>query len=335
VITFSTNTNPGGLEFIGQDGRLSTTAAGAGPVGQAIVGTVNGVPNSYNLLLGIDPGNPTDIGGTNTIGGPGGGFPDTNLTPGTNFGAITSANAFVLLVHEQPGTTGSTFTMLSSADPSAANFVPFKPNLLTGLGVRTTLASVLANIKHLTVVPSTNWALYGVGFPARQTVPAGQTWSFPRGFVGIDINGIPKSFWSNDGQQGDMAMTMGNNKILVATEIQPQGTTLSTINSAFGINGSVAFGWSNDAPGIAGDEIDVLQSTAAVTPKVLPGWTLVTVPAGGTFNTTTVNAIIRVGAQLDAAGTPQQTWIQATDGTPPTLTAGEAVFVFSKAGGNL
>ena len=318
-----------GLFFVGPDGTVGPPT----PVGQAIVGA-----NGYNLVLGIDPHDasvPAPCFGTTS---------GTNSTPcptprfdffGTNFNAIKSAGVFVLLVHEQPG-AANPFTMLTSADPSAANFLPFTPNLLTGSGTRTTLASDLTKIVKMSVVPSMSWALYGEGNPARQTPPAGNAWSFPRGLVGLTPGGpagaTPKSFWAGDGNFTDLAMTITNNSITVATEQSQTGGTLSTINANFGVAGAVAFAWANDSAGLAGEHIDVLQSSTAVSSKVGSGWSLVTVPAAG-LNTANIDAIILVGAQLDASGRPQVTWIKATDGAAPTLVPGEAVFVFSKSGG--
>jgi hypothetical protein len=298
VIESRTENEPYGLRFFDRFGEEHETAIAAGSVGETIVGTVNGVANSFNLLLGIDPQT-------------------------TDFAQITSANAFVLLVHEQPG-AASPFTMLTSGDPGATNFLKFTPNILNPFpATRTTLASInLANIRKLDVVPSNSWALYGVGSPSRGAVPAGQTWSFPRALIGVDALGNPKSFWSNDGDVADLGMTMAANSIKVATELDPTGQTLSTIVNPFGVNGAVAFGWANDIAGGLGEHIDVLQSATPPTPTFGTGWSLVAVPAGG-LNTASLKAIIRVGAQA----TNQFTWISATDGAAPTLAPGEAVFI--------
>lgn len=302
----ATSTAARGIVFIDAAGADSTVAV---PLGAAIVGT----GNSYNLLLGVDP-------------------------LSADLSAIKSGGAFVLLVHEQPGAT-SPFTMLTSADPTAANFMPFAPSLVTGLGTRTTLATDMAKITKLPLAASTAWALYGLGNPATAAAPAGHVASFPRRFIGIDgsaaapgtVVGQPVSFWTNDTAVKDLALTMVANKPYVATELA-NGNTLSTITSASFVSGANALAWSNDIAGVAGDHLDVLQSATAVTPKVGAGWSLVTVPASGTLNATTVDAVIGVGAQASS----QFTWV-TTDGASalPTLTAGEAVFVHSKAGGNL
>jgi len=80
-----------------------------------------------------------------------------------------------------------------------------------------------------------------------------------------------------------------------------------------------------------------------------PGWSLVTVPGtvGATVTSlgSSVDAVIKVGAQVGLTGTTlaaagtgagfgkgQFSWF-AVDGTMPSLTAGEAVFVHAKGTG--
>jgi hypothetical protein len=329
-----------GLTFIGSSGASAVSAAAAGTVAEGTVGSaIPSLPTAtvgYNLLLGID-------------------------TKTTDLAAVKDSGAFVLLVHEQPGAAvGSVYTMLTSADPSAANFLPFNPdlfNLTNKRAVNTAITNIgSTGVKKLVLPASTNWALFGLGSPARSAVPVTDK-TFPRGFVGLAqathgaavTAGVPYSFWTKDGLTDsaatDMALQLNGNVPAVATELS-SGTTLSTVSTTSSVTGAEALAWANDTAGGATattpDNIFIAQkaaATPALVPKLKPGWSLVTVPTAG-LTLATTDAVIKVGSQL-ATGN-QYTWFKATDGTNgaaaaslPSLTAGEAVFVYSKLGGNL
>jgi hypothetical protein len=126
-----------------------------------------------------------------------------------------------------------------------------------------------------------------------------------------------------------MAMTMTNSKVSVATELGVNKGSLSTISSTSFTPGAVAYAFKSDAAPNA-DVVFSNAQGAAVTSKVGPGWSLVAAPSIN-LNSTTVEAIIRVGAQAAS----QFTFIKGDTGGQPPLTVGEGVFVFSKAGGAL
>lgn len=308
-MTKATTAGTHGLVFINAAGADQTDAHTAGTVAQGVVDATG----AFNLLVGVDPQN-------------------------ANLAKIKNGGGFVLLVHEQPGASAATmFTLLTSADSGAANYLPFTPNLVTGLGVRTTVAYDLSKYVKNTVPLENIWAVGGPINPARAAGAAGSITpiTFPRMFVGVADNlgnlggfGEPQNNWNNDGNTGDMALAMVSNKPSVATQLSDD-TTLSTFSSASFVNGAVAMAWynDNDVASAANEHIDVQQSATAVVPKqVALGWSLVTVPTAG-LNAATADAVIRVGK-----GKSQFTWIKATDGAMPALTPGEAVFVFAKPG---
>ncbi len=284
--------------------NATTTTAARGLVidsfynADGIVGTVNGVANSFNLLVGIDPAN-------------------------ANLNALKSPAKFVILVHESAAT--GEFTMLTSADAAAANFVPFSANLLTGSGARTTLAPiVLANLKAIDEAPNA-WTLVPLGNPAKKAAPSGYTASFDQMFVGLS-GGAPQSTWTNDGCGTDMALAMVGNKATAASEQGVNKSTLSTITSSSYIAGASALAWKNDCN--LGTTMFVMQGTP-VAAKLPAGWSLVTTPSSGTFGAA-VTGVINVGSQTTAPFT----WITGDTGAPP-VAGGDPVFVYSKAGGAL
>jgi len=278
--------------------------AGGTVNGAAVVGTVNGVSNRFSLLLGTDPKT-------------------------TDFNSLKKPT-FVLLVHTSA--VDNSQRLLTSANPRAANFLPYEPNLQSLSGTRTEIALDLSKIRKVSPAGSTNWALYGMGTPAYAAKPpADHKVLFERDFVGLDA-GKPVSLWTNDGFGADMAMAMVGNKTFVSTELKANGETLTTITPTSYVAGAEALAWANDKNS-DGSKPMFVQQAAAVTSKVPVGWSLVTVPSTGLLPTATVvNAVIKVGSQL--ASGKQYTWITG-DTTPPALTAGEAVFVYSKLGGAL
>lgn len=349
-----------GLKFVDSYGNLYDSASSAGPVANGQVttsankagGVATGTPSSFNLLLGVD-------------------------SKGTN--NLNLADTFVLAVLSENPTDATAYkqTLLTSANPAAANYVPFDANLITMKGTRTTLSNSatgfdLSKLKALPLANSTSWALYGIGAP---DVKAGKDLmkAFDRNFVGLDItSGQPRSYWTNDGSSGDAAIALLGSKASVAVETGNQGGTTSTIVDASMKKGAAALAWSNDIQGnwsgpssyavpTLTDVLFVQQqqptTTAAVAGAVkLPvGWSLVNIPGPVGSAVTAlgagVDAVIKVGAQANstdqndncwnqaqtsATCTQNQfTWIKSTDGTMPALTAGEAVFVYSKLGGAL
>jgi hypothetical protein len=333
-----------GLWFVDSNGNMSDTSWGAGPVATGVVatsankagGVATGTPSSFNLLLGVD-------------------------SKGVN--NLNLADTFVLAVLSENPTDATAYkeTLLTSANPAAANYVPFSANLISMSGSRTTLSNTaagfdLSKLKQLPLAWSGNWALQGLGSP---DVAKGKDLmkAFDRNFVGIDItSGYPQSFWTSDGSSGDAAIALLGSKAAVAVETGWQGATSSTIVDASMLKGAAAFAWANDNSGnwqgpnnqyAVPTLTDVLfvQQVAAGAVKVPAGWSLVTVPgAVGSAVAALgagVDAVIKVGAQADfvnANGPTTQnqfTWIKSTDGTMPALTGGEAVFVYSKAGGAL
>ena len=319
------------------------------PMATGAVAAVDGV-GSYNLLLGIDPAI-EQLAASQPM----------------------PVNPFVLLVHEQPVAPGICdadnisntppacrygikYTLLTSSDPKAANYLPFTPDVFNKSATITrpsNMATDLDAIKRVAPVPSNSWALYGLGNPAlatTQPTAAVAAAQWPRQFVGlghVDSNHIaPVSFWVGDGVGRDMAMTMVGGVPNIAAELgytnlpaggAPQylGTTTSlTMNNVIG---AAAMAWLNDsnngnnANGDGNDELDVLQA-GKVGATLTAGWSLVTIPASGTINTNTIDAIIKVGAQTASS----YTWVKAADSasTPnPLLTPGEAVFVHAAGTG--
>ena len=146
----------------------STTAARGLVIDSAynadgIVGTVNGQPNSFNLLVGVDPAT-------------------------ADLKAAVKPGAFVILVHESA--VSGAYTMITSADPTDKNYLPFSANLITFSGARTTLAPT-----DLTKIGSgyeayQSWTLMPLGNMAKQAAPAGHVASFDRSFVGLS-GGLP------------------------------------------------------------------------------------------------------------------------------------------------
>ncbi len=263
------------------------------------------------------------------------------------------------------------YTLLTSADPAAANYVPFSPdifNKVTGTGgvaMRAETKLSVTDVKALAIPASANWALYGLGKPAMATKPAVTVTAdkaFPRKFVGLNTSsGLPVSFWTNDGagaSSDDIALALAGNKVGLATELMTDtgattGPTLSNITDTSYVKNAVALGWMDEngatdgGAGVVG-KLYVAQATgvfapatALTAPKLDTGWSLVTVPgtvgAAVTSLGTVVDAVIKVGAQVGAtagAGTGQFTWL-LSDGAMPSLTAGEAVIVHAKAAGSL
>lgn len=290
---------------------MATSARGYAsiPVAQGLV-DANG---KFNLLAGYDPD-----------------------TAGLAMGAKGLTDVFLILVHEDQN-NARRYTQLTSAHPGAANYLPVMPDLYsagkrTMLGVAPGVAAPttgtpvninLANYKVNTLVNSTAWALMPVGNVNVKTV------DIPRSFVGVNKStGAPTSYWTNDGEGADMAAAMAGNKVGLATELGDNGDTLSTIGLVNFVPGAAALAFANDATSTS--QTLTFAQAAAFAAKVPAGWSLVTVPAAG-LNTTTVGAVLRVGAQVSS----QLTWFSATDGAMPAFAAGEAVFVYSAKGGAL
>lgn len=382
VIKPSSSTGNRGLRFLDMNGKDTATATVHGSsivaqksaTGLALPTPPVTTPASFglNLLMGIDP-----------------------LT--TDFGAITALNPFVLLTHQD--STGK-YTLLTSADPTASNYLPFAPDVMNratgtgGIAVRATAPLSVTDVWAFDIPVSANWALYGFGNPATKAVATGPASAasasaasasgpavspdkaFPRMFVGLNtVTGAPESFWTADGvgalpiaKQGDIALSIAGNNVGVATELTSDtgnltGPTLSNIGGVNQVKGAVAVGWSDERGATDGataklGKIYVAQASgpfapavAAPAPKVKKGWSLVTVPgtrgSTGTLSSATIDAVIKVGAQVGLTGTTltaqgtgsgagvgQFSWF-AVDGAMPTMTAGDAVFVHAKIDGSL
>lgn len=298
-------------------------AAGIQPVAEGLVDAAG----KFNLLAGVDNVTTEDLN--------------------KGLGAFT--DQFLILVHEDQTNTRK-FTQLTSANPADVTHLPFAPNLASKLGTRTVLGVApgiagtaaaagpvnidLAKYKVIDVdLNVKNWSIRTPTSPAFVAVPPPSA-SFARGQVGIDpANGRPISSWTADGvvdpdAGADMAMTMKNSAVFLATELGFKKGTLSTITSASFTPGAAAIAFKSDGFPAQSVTFSAAQG-ATVSPAVGIGWSLVTVPTGGTF-AAAVDAIIRVGAQAAT----QFTWLKA-DGAQPAMTSGEGVFVFSKAGGKL
>jgi len=297
-----------GLRFL--DGKAVVTAtptvigssvvAQKSATGLALPGTAN-----INLLMGIDPAS-------------------------NDLSALTSKNPFVLLVLQD--STGK-YTQLTSANPLAANYMPFAPDVLNkatgtgGIAKRAPMLLSVTDVKALYLPAAANWALYGFGNRAMAAKPAVSVTpvnAFPRDFVGLNtITGVPVSFWTNDGATfGDMALSMAGNQVGVATDLTTTpaaaGSTLSTIGTANMVKGAEGLAWAN-ADGVANGgnaqlgNLYVAQATgvfapatAAPAPTVAAGWSLVNVPGvvGAPVASlgTVVDAVIKVGAQVGVTG---------------------------------
>ena len=295
-----------GLRFL--DGKAVVTAtptvigssvvAQKSATGLALPGTAN-----INLLMGIDPAS-------------------------NDLSALTSKNPFVLLVLKDK--TGK-YTQLTSANPLAANYMPFAPDVLnkptTGVAKRAPVLLSVTDVKALPLPASSNWALYGFGnraLAAKPAVSVSAVNAFPRDFVGLEtVDGKPMSFWTNDGATfADMALSMAGSQVGVATDLTTTaataGSTLSTIGTANMVKGAQGLAWSNQdgaANGATGTlgHLYVAQATgvfapatAAPAPALAAGWSLVNVP--GVVGTpvaalgTVVDAVIKVGAQVGVTG---------------------------------
>lgn len=257
-----TATLPDSTSSTDSAGVLASGMVGSGAPGitTALVGAT-GAANGFNLLVGVDPK--------------------------TNTQRNNLQNTFLLVeLEENPPASAAqqvvTRTLLTSAEPGAANFLPFVPDVFgtsypTGTGNGSGKATVLSNTLSPPVAPalvglpggafdtsritkvglqdSTGWALYGMGSPDRSATPAGSLLSIPRAFVGLDLKtGNPTSYWTNDTGTSDMALAMAGNKVSVATEgaAPPAGTywnvpdTLSNIAPSSFVAKAVALAQAND-----------------------------------------------------------------------------------------
>ena len=255
--------------------------------------------------------------------------------PNTNIDAAKAEKAFLLLVHHDANT--GKYSLITSANPLAKNFVPFVPDWFNTTGKATqvgTISLAATDMKQITPnSSSTNWQLIGLGSPNENTTaPAGHVPSLPRSFVGLDTaTGDIFDMWSldRDTEDHDMALALAGNKTAVATELA-DGSTLSTIVAASYVKSGNALAWHND-DNDSDKTLFVMQAAIPTSGVVLPvGWSLVNMPSG-TISATSVQAVLNIGAQ---AGTGQTTWF-ADDGGTPSVTAGKAYFVFSKSGGKI
>ena len=326
-ISFTADVNNPGLTVF--DGTTFAAPPVAFAVGEGLVDATG----KFNLLVGTDAVKTEDLAG--------------------GLGAF--ANQFLILVHEDQSNSRR-YTQLTSANPGRLNYVPFEPNLASLKGNRTVLGAPtksstsgiaapflaltgtpanidLANYKVGTAVNeavTTAWRIGSSVNPAVALVPPPSA-SFVRNRVGLKGDGLAVSTWTGDGAGADMAMTMTNSKVFLATELGNNKGTLNTITNASYTPGARATAFKGDAfPATSVSFANAQGAPITGGVKVGVGWSLVSAPSA-TLNSSTVDAIIRVGAQASS----QFTWIKATDGTQPTLTVDEGVFVFSSKGGTL
>lgn len=104
--------------------------------------------------------------------------------------------------------------------------------------------------------------------------------------------GAVTSYWSGDGSATDMALTMAGNKAGVATELA-NGGMLTTMSAANFVVGVATLAFKDGDAASANKTLTFAQGLAVTAPKVLPGWSLVSVPASGTLTAATVEAVVR------------------------------------------
>jgi len=354
-----------GLQFLDADGNLTSANSPAMVAEFGCTGTFNcasttpatqpitltppvvaegqvGANGAFNMIVGTDAKTPEQI--------------------------ANMKDTFLLLVNYDPTTTNllpglniqDQFTLVTSADKDASNFVPFEPNLITLKGVRTDLSTIvapattapvqtLAQIHRTALTAGSNhWELIGMGNLDRKA-PLSNV-NLPRFMVGLDpVSGYPISIWTGDvadygivqlgwplnpttsaptpAAPADMAFSMLGNKSAVVS----QGTNGDTVGAVGVKPNAVAFAFSDD-DSTFGPVHKVVFGKAKLAGDDVPtgvpaNWSLVSVPTAWTTTLPPeIGMIINVGAQADA----QYTWVLG-DATTPTLEAGQPVFVYTTA----
>ncbi|GBG02279.1 hypothetical protein AZSI13_16060 [Azospira sp. I13] len=288
----ASNVNERGLVFIKSDGTLTNSAATAAQ-SQALVDAAG----KARFLIGAGP--------------------EKDLK---DAGAVFK-DAFVLLVSESQDAAGaSQYKLLTSAEPSMSNFLPFNANLVAGNDALGTVTLDVANIKTASLANDTAWQLVGAGNLDRSAKAAAAI-SLPRLLVGLN-GSTPKSFWTNDGTGNvtDIALTLLGNKSGVAVEAADKDVNTVASGSNTKAN-AFAFAFANDVAA-ANNKLFFLTKTAEA-PALPVGWALVA--ANATSLPSDVSMALFAGSNHVGIGS---SW--ATGDTAATLTVGQPLFVYAK-----
>lgn len=288
--TTTTNANNRGLVFIKPDGSLTDVATSAA-TNQALVGA----DGKARFLIGAGP--KKDL---------------------KDAGAVFK-DAFVLLVGVTQDASGNeSFKLLTSAEPSMSNFLPFSSNLIAGNDALGTVTLDVANIKTSSLATTGSWQLVSGGNLDRSAKAAAAI-NLPRLLVGLNASNVPTSFWTNDSGATDMALTLLGNKSGVAVEAADKDVNTVADKANTKAN-AFAFAFANDA--VTGGNLFFLTKTAQA-PALPVGWALVA--ANAATLPSDVSMVLRAGSSNVGIGS---SWATG-DGTL-SLTAGEPVFVYAK-----
>jgi len=283
------NANERGLVFIDADGALTNSAAGAAQSQALVDGS-----GKARFLIGAGP--KKDL---------------------KDAGAVFK-DAFVLLVGETQDDAGNvTRQLLTSAEPSMSNFLPFNANLVAGNDAVATLTLDVANIKTKTLAANAAWQLVGAGNLDRSAKAAAAI-NLPRLLVGLD-GSTPTSFWTNDGDVTDMALTLLGNKSGVAVEAADKDVNTVADKANTKAN-AFAFAFADDTAN--GGKLFFLTKTAEA-PALPVGWALVA--ANATSLPSDVSMALFAGSNHVGIGS---SW--ATGDAAASLTVGQPVFVYAK-----
>lgn len=289
----NTNANERGLVFIKPDGKLSNYAGDAAQSQALVDGT-----GKARFLIGADP--KADLKGAGDI------FKD----------------AFVLVVHESQDADGnSTYALVTSAEPSMSNFLPFSANIVAGNDAVGSLNLTLANNVKRRLPGTSSWQLIGAGNLDRKAGAAAAI-NMPRLLVGLSGN-QPYSFWTNDGEVKDMALTMLGNKAGVAVEAKDKDT-VTVADKANTKANAFAFAVADDQ----GDSGHLFFATKAAEAPALPvGWSLIAQPAAAATSSLTDATMVLTGNADFNVGIGGS-WV--TGDAAKDLSAGQPIFIYQK-----
>ena len=354
VTSTAAATTNAGFSFIDPASGKKTTGAG-GPV------AVGNTANAY--IAGSNPA--MLVAGETTVSANGTYKIDLGLDANNNVNTDW-ANSYVLLVLEQPGAAaGQQYTLLTSADSGAANYLPFTPQIVNAGTARTAAPVVdVNNIQRATLPGNAYWSLLPLGDMSRNAAGAVPVTAatVPGLMVGLDTaTGVPTATWTDvtaatdrnattAAARGPMALTLAYGVTNVITKPVNGDTIATPVPTALStVGGSAAIAVST---GGTAAQLNVLDRTAVSLPLVAtanaatgaavgvaqlpvflnPGWSLVRVPASGVINTTAtgVTAVIKVGAGVNSTS-----WFAADLPALPAVNAGDAVFVYAPVAGTL
>ncbi len=289
----NTNANERGLVFIKPDGKLSNYAGDAAQSQALVDGT-----GKARFLIGADP--KADLKGAGDI------FKD----------------AFVLVVHESQDADGnSSYALVTSAEPSMSNFLPFSANIVAGNDAVGSLNLTLANNVKRRLPGTSSWQLIGAGNLDRKAGAAAAI-NMPRLLVGLD-GSQPYSFWTNDGEVKDMALTMLGNKAGVAVEAKDKDT-VTVADKANTKANAFAFAVADDQ----GDSGHLFFATKAAEAPALPvGWSLIAQPAAAATSSLTDATMVLTGNADYNVGIGGS-WV--TGDAAKDLSAGQPIFIYQK-----